>query len=211
MVEHDVKGGGPGAADPIPLGFAAFALAAFALGVSKIGLATDTTWVGPAIIAAGLAQFVAGMWAFRNRTTFWATMFSTYGVFWLALGGYFLLQTFGKVSSTDVASSLGFLLLAVVFFNASTIVWSARLNVAAFGVFLSLEVTAIVLSLGSFSSSDFLIRLGGWLGILTALIAWYVSAAGVLNTMGARPLLWTGTPIWTESSVTERERTPARR
>jgi uncharacterized protein len=211
MVENNGKAQALGVADPVPLGFAAFALAAFALGVNRIGLAPDVSWVGLVLIAGGVAQFVAGMWAFWNRTTFWATAFSIYGISWLALGTYFVLQTFGRVSTGDTGTSLGYLFLGFAIFNTYTLFWSARLNVAVFGAFLALEVTEILLFLGFLSSSDVLIRLGGWLGVVTALVAWYVSAAGVLNTMGTRALLWTGTPIWAQPTGGEREKTAARR
>jgi succinate-acetate transporter protein len=211
MIENNGKAQALGVADPVPLGFAAFALAAFALGVNRIGLAPDVSWVGLALIAGGVAQFVAGMWAFLNRTTFWATAFSVYGVSWLTLGTYFILQTFGRVSTGDSGTSLGYLLLGFAIFNTYMLFWSARLNLAVFGAFLALEVTEVVLFLGFLSSSDVLVRLGGWLGVLTALVAWYASAASVLNTMGPRALLWTGTPIWTQPAAAERERTSARR
>ncbi len=210
MTEHDVRTGNNGGADPAPLAFAALALATFALGVSVSGLASDRSWLGPALLAGGFAIFVAGMWEFRNRVTVWATAFSAYGVFWLALGAYFLLVTLGRVSGD--APSLGFLLLAFAIFNSYLLVWTTRANVVVFGLFLALELTEILLFLGLFSSSDALVRVGGWGSILTALIAWYASAAGLLNSMGTRPMLWTGTPIWTqEAPAAEREHTRARR
>lgn len=210
MAEHDVRTTNFGVADPAPLGFAALALATFALGVTMSGLASDRSWLGPALLAAGFAQFVAGMWEFRNRLTIWATVFSAYGVFWLALGSYFLLVTLGRVSGD--APSLGFLLLAFAIFNSYLLVWTTRVDMAVFGVFLALELTEILLILGLFSSSDALARVGGWLSILTALVAWYASAAGLLNSAGTRQLLWTGTPIWTpQQPAAEREHSRARR
>ena len=208
MAENDVRTANFGA-DPAPLAFAALALATFALGVSLSGLASDRTWLGPALLAAGFALFVAGMWEFRNRVTVWATAFSAYGVFWLALGAYFVLVNVFHVSGG--ASSLGFLLLAFAIFNSYLLVWTTRVNVVVFGLFLALELTEILLFLGLFSNSDALVRVGGWGSILTALIAWYASAAGLLNTVGSRPMLWTGTPIWTQEAPAEREHTRARR
>ena len=52
-----------------------------------------------------------------------------------------------------------------------------------FGVFLTLEATEIILFIGFFSNSSGTIKFGGYIGILTALVAWYTSAAGVLNGM----------------------------
>jgi succinate-acetate transporter protein len=201
-------------ADPAPLGLAGFALTTFVLSAHNAGLfgtVGNAIVIGLAIFYGGVAQFMAGMWEFRNKNTFGATAFSTYGAFWLAFGTYLLLITFGKIPAGDIAKSVGFFLLAFAIFNTYMMLWAARLNWAVFGVFLTLEVTEIVLFLGFFSGSDGLIKLGGWLGILTALVAWYTSAAGVVNSMATKPFLPVGTPIWTAKSAGDRERVPVRR
>jgi len=202
----------PVVADPAPLGLAGFALTTFVLSSHNAGLfgsVGNAIVIGLAIFYGGAAQFMAGMWEFRNKNTFGATAFSTYGAFWLALGTYLLLITFGKVPTADITKSLGFFLLAFAIFNTYMMFWSARLNMAVFGVFLTLEITEILLFLGFFSGSDALIKLGGWVGILTALVAWYTSAAGVVNSMAARPFLPVGNPVWAPEAG--RERTPAHR
>jgi len=201
-------------ADPAPLGLAGFALTTFVLSAHNAGLfgtVGNAIVIGLAIFYGGAAQFMAGMWEFRNKNTFGATAFSTYGAFWLSLGTYLLLITFGKIPTGDITKSLGFFLLAFAIFNTYMMFWSARLNAAVFGVFLTLEVTEILLFLGFFSGSDALIKLGGWVGLLTALVAWYASAAGVVNSMAAKPFLPVGAPIWTAQTAGDRERTPARR
>jgi len=203
----------PVVADPAPLGLAGFALTTFVLSAHNAGWfggAGSAIVIGLAIFYGGVGQFMAGMWEFRNKNTFGATAFSTYGAFWLALGTYLLLITFGKVLPADIQVSLGFFLLAFAIFNTYMMLWAARLNWAVFGVFLTLEVTEIVLFLGFFSKSTSLIQLGGYIGILTALVAWYTSAAGVVNSMSARPFLPVGSPIWTATAA-ERERATARR
>ena len=201
-------------ADPAPLGLAGFALTTFVLSAHNAGLfgkgVGNAIVIGLAIFYGGVGQFMAGMWEFRNKNTFGATAFSTYGAFWLGLGTYLLLITFGKIPAGDITNSLGFYLLGFAIFNTYMMFWAARLNAAVFGVFLTLEVTEILLFLGFFSGSDSLIKLGGWVGLLTALVAWYTSAAGVVNSMATKPLLPVGTPIWTAQSA-DRERTSARR
>jgi succinate-acetate transporter protein len=49
--------------------------------------------VGAALFYGGLVQLLAGMWEFRNTNVFGATAFSSYGGFWLSLGGYAVLLT----------------------------------------------------------------------------------------------------------------------
>jgi hypothetical protein len=54
-------------------------------------------------------------------------------------------------------------------------------NTAVFAVFLTLEITEIVLFIGGFTASASLTKVGGIIGIITAVVAWYTSAAGVSN------------------------------
>ena len=69
------------------------------------------------------------------------------------------------------------------------------MNLAIFLVFLLLEVTFIVLAIGNFDSSTGIVKLGGYLGLVTALVAWYASAAGVAAGMGGRILFPVGKPL----------------
>ncbi|TAN34637.1 hypothetical protein EPN29_02450 [bacterium] len=183
-------------ANPAALGLGGFALTTFVLSTHNAGLAPDLTWVGLAFFYGGLAQFCAGMWEFRTGNTFGATAFSTYGAFWLALASFVVLLLAGKVPSKDVSSDLGWFLLSFAIFNTYMLFWSARVNIAVFLVFLTLEVTEILLFIGFFSNSTGLVNLGGWVGILTAIVAWYTSAAVVANSMRAKPILPVGTAIW---------------
>ncbi len=75
-------------ADPAPLGLAAFALTTFVLSAHNAGWAPELIFVGLAFFYGGLAQFAAGMWEFKNRNTFGATAFSSYGAFWLSLAAW---------------------------------------------------------------------------------------------------------------------------
>src|SRR5947207_11720979 len=74
------------AADPAPLGLAAFALTTFILSGHNASFIPDIAWLGLAFFYGGLVQLLPGMWEFRNRNVFGATAFSTYGGFWLPLG-----------------------------------------------------------------------------------------------------------------------------
>ena len=193
-------------ADPAPLGLGAFALTTFVLSAHNAFGATTApllAFFGYAIFYGGLAQFVAGMWEFRNRNVFGATAFSTYGGSWMGLAGFVTLVLFGKVAVKDVTQSLGWILLAFAIFNTYMLVWSARINTAVFAVFLTLEITEILLFLGNFSGNaagSGLVAVGGYVGLLTALVAWYASAAGVVNGMSARQVLPVGGPLWSDGA-----------
>jgi uncharacterized protein len=197
-------------ADPAPLGLAAFALTTFVLSATNaFGLTTAPLLavLGFALFYGGAAQFAAGMWEFRNRNVFGATAFSTYGGFWLGVGVLLVLVVTGKVAGKDLSQSLGWILLAFAIFNTYMLAWSARINMAVFGVFLTLELTEICLFIGNFAGSgpgSGLVAVGGYVGLLTALVAWYASAAGVVNGMSARPVLPVGGPLWGDTAPAAR-------
>jgi succinate-acetate transporter protein len=182
-------------ADPAPLGLAAFALTTFVLSGHNATFIPDLIWVGPALFYGGLVQFAAGMWEFRNRNVFGATAFSTYGGFWMSLGIFVTLavvsKTFGAaLAGANLPNAVAWFLLGFAIFNTYMLLWSTQVSVAVFLVFLTLEATEILLVIGNFdaahgNANNGWIHLGGWVGIATAAVAWYASAAGVINGMKA--------------------------
>jgi len=185
---------GTGIADPAPLGLAAFALTTFLLSAVNAGWAKNTSgadWLGYAFAYGGLIQLLAGMWEFRNRNVFGATAFSTYGGFWIGLGLWAVLA-----HAPAGAKDVGWILLAFAIFNTYMLIFSSQLNVAVFGVFLTLELTEIFLFIGILSNSSGIVKLGGVIGIITAFVAWYTSAAGVINGMKGKQVLPVGSPLF---------------
>jgi hypothetical protein len=193
------------AADPAPLGLAAFALTTFMLSGHNATFIPDLIWVGAALFYGGMIQLLAGMWEFRNRNVFGATAFSTYGGFWMSLGIFIVLATLSKsfsasLEGANLPNALAWFLLAFAIFNTYMLFWSTQVSVAVFLVFLTLEATEILLVIGFFdtahgNTNSGWIHLGGWVGIATAAVAWYASAAGVINGMKARHVLPVGAPL----------------
>jgi uncharacterized protein len=185
-------------ADPAPLGLAAFALTTFLLSAANakwMNSATGDAWLGYAFAYGGLGQLLAGMWEFRNKNVFGATAFSTYGGFWIGLGLWALLVAPNAASASAATHDLGWILLAFAIFNTYMLLWSSQLNGAVFAVFLTLEATEIVLFIGFLSNSSGIVKIGGYVGVLTALCAWYASAAGVISGIKGRPVLPVGKPF----------------
>jgi len=188
----------PPVADPAPLGLAAFALTTFLLSAANAGWMTSATgsaWLGYALAYGGVAQLLAGMWEFRNRNVFGATAFSTYGGFWIGLFLWVQFVAPHAASASAADHDLGWILLAFAIFNTYMLIMSAQLNMAVFGVFLTLELTEIILVIGNFTGTSGIVKLGGYVGILTALVAWYTSAAGVGTSLNGRVRLPVGRPL----------------
>ncbi|HEX5448602.1 MAG TPA: acetate uptake transporter [Gaiellaceae bacterium] len=191
------------AADPAPLGLAGFALTTFLLSGHNASFIPDLIWVGFAVFYGGMAQFCAGMWEFRNRNVFGATAFSTYGGFWMGIGLFVILAEatgFAKgFAGGDLTNALAWFVFSFAVFNTYMLIGSMRVNKAVFGVFLTLEITEILLVIGYFNLShggtQWWLHAGGWAGIATAAVAWYTSAAGVWNGQAGRVVLPVGKPL----------------
>jgi succinate-acetate transporter protein len=185
-------------ADPAPLGLAAFALTTFLLSGANagwMGAATGSAWLGYALAYGGACQLLAGMWEFRNRNVFGATAFSTYGGFWIGLFLWVQFVAPHATSASQADHDLGWILLAFAIFNTYMLILSTQLNTAVFAVFLTLEITEIVLFIGNFAGSSGIVKVGGYIGVITALTAWYTSAAAVSNGIGGRLRFPVGKPL----------------
>ena len=196
-----------GIADPAPLGLAAFALTTFLLSAANANWMTHATtaaFLGYAFAYGGLVQLLAGMWEFRNRNVFGAVAFSTYGGFWIGLGLWAVLVKIPTLTAaakapltlpatvTALNHDVGWILLAFFIFNTYMLILSTQVNMAVFGVFLTLGLTEIILAIGQFllghSATSGIVQFGGYVGLVTALVAWYTSFALVSRGMAGGKL-----------------------
>jgi len=178
----------PVTANPAPLGLAAFALTTFVLSMFNAGLVSDKgepVVLGLALAYGGIAQLLAGMWEFRTGNTFGATAFSSYGAFWISF--WALLQFFAKdIPAADLGHAVGLYLIAWGIFTSYMFIASLRTTGAVALVFLLLAITYIVLGIGNAGGTSGIVKLGGWIGLATALAAWYASFAEVTNATFGR-------------------------
>jgi succinate-acetate transporter protein len=180
-------------ADPAPLGLAAFATTTFLLMTANtrwtIGNSAGTAFLGYALAYGGGAQFIAGMWEFRNKNVFGATAFSTWGAFWIGL--FFWIKNAPAASGHD----LGWILIGFAIVNAYLLLFSTQVNLAVFTVFLLLELLLVLLIIGNFLSSPGWTQFAGYVGVATALAAWYTSAAGLSHGLNGKIQLPVGKPL----------------
>ena len=177
----------PAIANPGPLGLSAFALTTFVLSSINAGwfpAGATTIVVGLALFYGGLAQLLAGMWEFKTGNTFGATAFTSYGAFWLSFAAIFI-PAFNIAGSlgTSTHQALGVYLLAWTIITAILLVASLRSNIALIAVFAFLTLTFLCLTIGELAPSTTTFHtLGGYLGIITAIVAWYTALAGLLSS-----------------------------
>ncbi len=184
--------GGWGAriADPGPLGLAAFAMTTFFLSSVNAGWlpkSVEGVVLGLALFYGGIAQVLVGMWEFVKGNTFGAVAFVSYGAFWLSFW-YLVAHTSLDATADDKARGIGFYLLGWTIFTAYMLVCALRTNGVLVAVFGFLTITFLALTLGELTGVAGMTTLGGYLGLVTAALAWYGSLAGVRNSLGGTAL-----------------------
>jgi succinate-acetate transporter protein len=189
-------------ADPGPLGLAGFAGTTFVLSMVNSGLVGDKTLVGGGLLPlvagvalayGGIAQLLAGLWEFRTGNTFGAVAFSSYGAFWIS---FFLIVQLGAgaVAKNELFSGLGLYLWMWGIFTTYMFIASLRTTGAVALVFLLLAATFILLGIGNSALAgttnvtNNTIKIGGFVGLATAIAAWYASFAAVINSTFGRAI-----------------------
>lgn len=183
-----------GVANPIPLGLCVLAFTTAILGAyyASFIIPYQTTGsrmaVGAIIFIGGIVQLLAGMWEFRRNNTIAATIFASYGGFLAALGLVFLpgVNITGLLGgATHLALGLFFLCWTIL--SAVLLVGSMRMNRLFVSILGLLFVSYLFLTVGQLANDNrALLIIGGWLGIICALAAWY--AAMLSMTGGMRHL-----------------------
>jgi len=186
--------GGAGWGNSAPLALAAFAVTTFMLSMINAGLmnAGITPVVfGVALMFGGLTQLIAGVLQFRTGNTFAGVLFSTFGAFWLSL--FAIAEFFLKdVPAAQTGHALGLFLYAFGIFTAWIFVASFRTNVVVVVALAGLAATFFVLGAGNYGGSTGLVHAGGYLGLVVAALAAYLSCAELCEAAYKRAVL----PVW---------------
>jgi len=191
------------AANPSPLGLIALAVTTVLVGATFARFLIPVLYagmgivIGPALFLGGVIQLLAGMWEFRRNNTLAATLFSAYGGFLLALGILFM-PTLGLTAlfRGDIRAfnhALGLLFICWAISCAVLLVGALRTNMLLVAVLACLCLSYLFLAIGEFANGNIpLLAVGGWLGILCALVAWYAALTGLLQSTHSTIHLPTG-------------------
>ncbi|HEY7780048.1 MAG TPA: acetate uptake transporter [Ktedonobacterales bacterium] len=186
-------------ADPQPLGLAGFAAATWTISTVVAGwhsFAALAAAVPIAIFFGGVAQFLAGMWAFRRGNVLAATAFSTFGAFNVAFGAWILLTAAKLIPSTrfggtSAAYVAGWFIITFGVIAAYLAVAALADNLVLVAILVTLAITYIFDGLGTMivGPNNWATYIGGYAGIVSSLIAFYLSAAIVINSTWGREVL----------------------
>jgi len=177
-----------------PLALVAFAVTTLMLSLINANVfnaATLPVVLGVGFAVGGLTQLIAGLIQFRTGDTFHGVLFSTFGAFWVAL--YFYLEFYAKqVPAAQAGHALALMLIAFGVVAAVLLAASFRTSVVTVLGISLLTATLFVLAIGNYSASATTVKAGGWLGIVLAGVAFYLTLAAVGQASYGREILWVG-------------------
>jgi succinate-acetate transporter protein len=147
-------------------------LLAFGLGHTEvIDGVTAADSVSIATYVGGLALFVAGLFAFRDRDAFTGTAFSALGALWF---------TWGVTADAQAsANAAGLFLLLFALVALSLTVGSTGSPTLTRGTYGLLFVALLLLAIGQFGDSAGLAKVGGWFAVAAGAVAWYAATAAL--------------------------------
>ncbi|MGE4482057.1 acetate uptake transporter [Acidocella sp.] len=179
-------------ANPAPLGLFGFALTTWLLCLVNAGFLPGTSVplvLAMAIAFGGTAQFCAGLMEMVKGNTFGFVAFCSYGAFWWSFALF--VEFFAK----DVpGAAVGWYLLAWGAFTFAMWIGTFALNRTLFLIFLALWVTFALLGFADLLGIPSLGTLGGYGGLITALLAFYLGAAELINEAHGHTVLPIGAP-----------------
>ena len=183
-------------AAPSVLGLLGFGAATFVVAANLAG------WYGdpktPLVLApfaamfGGLAQFLAGMWAYRARDAIATLAHGTWGSFWLA---YLLLNVL--VGTHVVAQptpwyhnpEVGFWFFALAITTGIAAVAALAESLGLVAVLSTLAAGSGILAGAFIYGSHGWVQAAGWVLVFSAGLAWYIVAAMVLEAAAGRTIL----------------------
>lgn len=174
-------------ANPAPLGLTGFALTTCVLSMVNAGLFPGDAV--PMVLASafafgGTAQFFAGLMEAPRGNTFGFVAFCSYGAFWWTFA------LFAAFFADGVPGQfVGWWLLLWGFFTLMMWFGSLALNRALQLVFLALWITFFLLAIKDLSGIGWIGVVGGYMGIVTAALAFYLAAAEIINETHGRTIL----------------------
>jgi succinate-acetate transporter protein len=188
-------------AAPSVLGLAGFSVATMMVATIQAkwwGTSTDLGAVAPFCLTfGGIAQLLAGMWAFKARDVVATLAHGAWGAFWIAFFVLQLLEMTGTIPTPapDAADlPFGMWMIGLAYITWTAAIGAATENLGIFAVLSTLALgssfSAIGFITGGFESGW--TTLGGWLFVFSAGLAWYALTAMTLMSATGRAILPTG-------------------
>ena len=187
-------------AAPSILGLFGFAGATFIVAAHLAGWYGTTSsgqYLFPfAAMFGGLAQFMAGMWAYRARDGIATAMHGMWGSFWLGYGILNVLAAAGAVTlPTGKFPELGFWFLALAAITLAGAIAALFESLGLFAVLAPLATGAAFAAIHYLTGSGAWETAAGWVLLASAWVAFYVAFAMMLEGAAGKVVLPLGKPM----------------
>jgi succinate-acetate transporter protein len=188
--------------DPTAMGLWAFATGTWILGTVLGGVFPNGTITATApilITFAGIALFIAGLFAYRRAQPLTATAFCTFGSLYATLGFIFLMVTAGAIAATAPDQVIvGFLFESFCFIALALAFAALDTNLGLLSVLGLLAIGYGCAGIPYLTNSvdlggwGVVGNIGGWFMVASAFCAYYTGMAMIVNSTRNRAVL----PIW---------------
>src|SRR3954471_11956396 len=154
-------------ADPAPLGLAALALPAMALGLINVGVTNASAFpvvLTTILLYGGIGQLLVAMWEVARGNTFGVMAFGTFGCFHVAFWHFFT-HNLAAIPEAEHAGALAlFLGLWAV---PALLLWIASFRTTAVlnAIFVLATLLLIAAAVANGSGNETLVKIGGYLSI----------------------------------------------
>ena len=188
MTESNLREVNVNVAEPAALGLFGLALVTIVAASQKMGWSTGYEGLIPWVIFLGaVAQLITASVEFKRNNVFGATVFSAYGLFWLAIGWTWHLG----VPSPD---QLGFAVIGYLIFSLFTTYAAGAINKSFLVIMIFIDLLLLFLVLQIFFGLDG--RMAGIAELAVSASAFYTSAAVLLKCVAGFEVLPFGKPVW---------------
>jgi uncharacterized protein len=143
-----------------------------------------------AAMFGGVAQFAAGMWAFKARDALATAMHGMWGSFWMAYGILFALSATGNITLPEGKFvGLGFWFIALAAVTSVGALAALGESLGLFAVLSTLATGSVLAAIAFITGSSGWVTVAGWVFVFSAGFAWYTASAMMLASVMGRTIL----------------------
>jgi succinate-acetate transporter protein len=171
-VDNDVPAG---SSTTTVAGRLALGITLLAFGLGHTGVIDGVTAADAVTLAhyvGGVALFLVGLLAFRDRDAGNGTAFAALGALWFT----WAVSAGGRIS--DNAAGLFLLLFALVALTLTLGAAGGVLDQGTYGLFF---VSLVLLAISVLADNDALGKTGGWFAVAAGAVAWYAATASLAH------------------------------
>ncbi|MDP9474255.1 MAG: acetate uptake transporter [Actinomycetota bacterium] len=141
----------------------------------------------------GVAQFAAGMWAYKARDAIATAMHGMWGSFWIGFGILQLMFATGTVPEPQGPfPALGFWFIALAWITIMGAIAATAENVALTAVLGTLALGATFAAIAELLGNEAWTVIAGYTFIVSAVCAWYTASALMFEGVRGEPVLPVG-------------------